>query len=505
MWNSEFDQYVGHYSKYQETSNSLAISQNFVRVVDSDIGRNVGFNRIAVHQIVLPPGCRTSSPHAESHEEEFVFVLKGQPHLWLNGYIHDLKEGFAVGFPAGTGVAHTFINNTNSDIHLLVAGEKTKKENRCSFPINPELRESSDIWWENPPKQECGPHNGLPGAIKDSERAPSPASCILDCNADMPQKPFHYPGDSEIFGEGFRITDKLGLKALGIWFERLSPGRRSAFPHAHTHEEEFVYVVKGTPKVWLDGYAKELAPDHFAAFPSNTGISHTIFNETNEEICYICIGENKEFPEEKVAYPLHPLRQKECTRKGWYWTDLPERQLGPHKGIPALQFKDHLRFKVCTQENAEEVFETFQKSRQYFLKVDGCEPSLKIAEHAIVDGPKKQIGKYFKEFLLIELDGKNIGVLDVHANHPEEGICYLGLLLITEDLFGKGMGSRCYHFAEDYIKRSLECRKIRLGVSDENNVTEFWLKMGFQPNGSSYEWKAEAKTSIVRQFDKEIP
>jgi uncharacterized cupin superfamily protein/GNAT superfamily N-acetyltransferase len=504
MWKTEFDRYIGHFSKYQNASDHQAEPKNAIKVIDSDFGRNVGFQRVAVHHIVLPPGCRTSSPHAESIEEEFAFVLKGQPHLWLNGYIHPLEEGFAVGFPAGTGVAHTFINNSDSDIHLLVAGERTKKENLCAFPINPELKDSCDIWWENSPPQELGPHNGLPGPVKPSEFANERAACICDCKKEPRGKGFHYPGDNETFGNGFRITNQVGLKVLGIWYEILPPGHRSAFPHAHTHEEEFIYVLKGTATVWLDGHSKEISADHFVAFPSNTGVAHTLINNTSEELIYICIGETQEFPDEKISYPLHPLRQKECIRKGWYWTDLPRRELGPDPARSAAPFPDHMRLKVCTLENASQVFAVFQKSKRYFLNVDGCEPTLKMAEHAIADGPKQKTEKYFKEFLLIELNGLNIGVLDVHAHHPDEGICYLGLLLITEDHFSKGLGARVYRFAEDYIKRSFGCRKIRLGVSDDNDVAGFWTKMGFTLNQKTYEWKGEGKTSTVREYDKDI-
>jgi len=106
--------------------------------------------------------------------------------------------------------------------------------------------------------------------------------------------------------------------------------------------------------------------------------------------------------------------------------------------------------------------------------------------------------------LIIIRDQKPIGVLDLHVNHPEEKICYLGLLLLKEDLFGKGLGTQCYRFAEDYILRSLQCQKIRLGVADENNVTGFWTKMGFTPNGNKYDFPGEAKVSHVQEYEKEI-
>lgn len=484
-WPERFSHYVAHHS-----------------TVNSDIGRTVDFSRIAVHHIVVPPGERTSSPHAESLEEEFVLVLKGQPDLWLNGYIHNLSEGFAVGFPAGTGIAHTFINNTDAEVRLLVAGDKNKKENLCSFPINPELKQDCPIWWENPPPQTLGPHNGMPGPIKDSERAQQPSPYILDCKSVAKRKPFHYPGDNETFGEGFRLTNRIGLKGLGIWYDTLPAGARTAFPHAHTHEEEFVYVLKGQPTVWLDGFTQKIGPGHFAAFPSNTGLAHTLINNSDEEVIYLCIGETQNFPDEKISYPLNSLRQKECRRKGWYWDNFEPPISGSAPAKSHRQRKDHLEFQICSEADAPVIYEVLKSSPQYFERVDGCLPSLQIALHTIKDTPQKYGEYYFKECLLIRLDDQPIGVLELHANHPEKEICYIGLLLISENLFGRGLGRKCYQLAEDYIFRALDCRRIRLGISNDNDVTVFWQKMGFEPNGSGYEWKGEEKTSVVREFEK---
>jgi len=207
-----------------------------------------------------------------------------------------------------------------TEIHLLVAGERTKPDNLCSFPINLELKESCEIWWDSPPKHDLGPHLGLPGPIRPSDLGQVPPECLVHCPSEPSRKPFHYPEDNESFGEGFRITDKVGLKVLGIWYEKLPPGKRSAFPHAHTHEEEIIFVLKGSPTIWLNGFAKQIGPGHFAAFPSNTGIAHVVINNTEEEVVYLCIGETQDFPDEKIVYPHNRLRQLECERKGWAWT-----------------------------------------------------------------------------------------------------------------------------------------------------------------------------------------
>lgn len=486
-WNAEYDKYLGRFIN-----------------INIDIGRNVGFQRLAVHHLILKPGTRSSVPHAESLEEEFVFVLKGTPDLWLNGFVHPLQPGHAVGFQAGTGIAHTLINNTLEDVHLLVAGEKTKKENRFIYPINPELKTEDIAWWKDWPQQQLGSHSGLPGPINANEKSTSNPKYLIYCPELSKRKPFHYPGDNETFGEGFRLSTAMELKALGIWHECLPSGRRSAFPHAHTHEEEFVFILKGKAKIWINGFVKEIFEGEGAAFPSNTGLSHVIINDSDDELVYLCIGEALDFPDEKILYPLNLLRRKECERKGWYWENPPMHTWGNHSGRPVQPFDDHLCFKPCSEKDWPTVFEIYQQSPSYFKKVDGCLPTQETAQHDLIDSPSKKDPKYFKEFLVIELNQEPIGVLDLHVHHPEEKVCYLGLLLIKENLFSRKIGTRCFQLAEDYIRRALGCTKIRLGVSDENDVSGYWQKMGFQFNGSSYQWKGKEKTATVREFDKLI-
>lgn len=504
IWPESLSHYVAHYSTRTEASPVAVTPASFIRVIDSDIGRSVGFKRVAVHHVVLPPGCRTSSPHAESHEEEFVYVIKGQPHLWLNGYIHDLDQGYAVGFPAGTGVAHTFINNTLADVHLIVAGEMSKNQNLCAFPINPELKADCPIWWADPPQHPLGPHNGLPGPIRIEDRAREPSPFVARCEPPHNGKPFHYPGDNEKFGSGLRITDVVGLKALGIWIERLPPGRRAAFPHAHTHEEEFAFVLSGHPTVWLDGFAKKLEPGDFAAFPANTGLPHTLINDTDQDAIYLAIGETAEFVGERISYPHHPLRQHECRRKGWYWDDLKRPVNGPHSGAPARREAGHLQLQICTEADLEQVLQVFQRSPQYFARVDGTLPTLDTARDALVSEPKNRSATYARELLLIRRDGQAIGALEVHLHHPEPGTAYIGLLLIADDLFGQGLGRQCYKLGEDYLIRAWGCHKIRLGISNDNDVTGFWRKMGFEFNGQGYDWAGEAKTTTVREMEKTV-
>ncbi|WP_318385410.1 cupin domain-containing protein [Enterobacter sp.] len=130
--------------------------------IGTPLARVLGLSRLGIHHERLPPGRRTSYPHAESDEEEFIYVLEGHPDVWINGHLWALKPGDSVGFPAGTGICHTFINNSEEEVRLLVVGETNKKSNRIYYPLNADYAHTRDDRWIDHPPQFFGPHDGKP-------------------------------------------------------------------------------------------------------------------------------------------------------------------------------------------------------------------------------------------------------------------------------------------------------------------------------------------------------
>lgn len=128
------------------------------------IGLAAGLLRIGVHLVTVPPGRRTSYPHAEALEEEFAYVIAGEIDAWIDGQLHRLKAGDFAAFPAGTGICHTFINNGEVDAVLLAGGEASRRDGRIYYPRNPERQ--GDIpwsqWWDEVPRRPQGPHDGKP-------------------------------------------------------------------------------------------------------------------------------------------------------------------------------------------------------------------------------------------------------------------------------------------------------------------------------------------------------
>ncbi len=158
---------IKHYSEIMDPPDNYKGDPELLSI-GSPFAKKLGLKKLGIHHSILPPGRRTSWPHAESDEEEFVYVIEGHPDVWIDGCLHKLGPGDGVAFPAGTGICHTVINNTKSDVRLLVVGEATKKENKIYYACHPKRNEEmkqKGFFWESWPKRELGPHDGKPDPI----------------------------------------------------------------------------------------------------------------------------------------------------------------------------------------------------------------------------------------------------------------------------------------------------------------------------------------------------
>ena len=317
---------------------------------DADFSHVLGTEKIAVHWVKLLPGQRSSTPHAESHEEEFVYIVSGRPHVWINGFIYQLEPKMALGFPAGTGIAHSFINNTQAEVEMIVLGEKSKKENKYIYPINPELFvEHKNSWWMDVPKQELGPHKAVPGDL-NHQKDWRELAFVKSIDELERKKSFSYPGDNETFSQGVRLTDPLGMKAVGVWHEIMKPGKRSSWPHAHKLEEELAVLIKGRAKVWLNGFLHELQPGDCVYFKPGTNMAHVLINESDADIEFLGIGQADDAgPEERIYYPFHEHRNGKSKESGWLWENPPEKILGEDLGLP-LSIKTRIELLSGTEQ-----------------------------------------------------------------------------------------------------------------------------------------------------------
>jgi uncharacterized cupin superfamily protein len=158
---------VIHHSKIASADNNHYPNDDELLGIDAPFSEHFSLMQLGIFHETLLPGRRTSWPHAEADEEEFIYVLEGAPDLWLNGHVRQLKPGDGVGFPIRTGIAHTFINNTDKNVCLLVVGEASRRRTRIDYPLHPKRNaEVGTRHWKDKPPRELGPHDGMPDALR---------------------------------------------------------------------------------------------------------------------------------------------------------------------------------------------------------------------------------------------------------------------------------------------------------------------------------------------------
>ncbi|MFL9628066.1 cupin domain-containing protein [Aeromonas jandaei] len=159
---------IKHWRELQEPEPGSYPGSEERMSLGSALGRHFGFSRIGIHHEIVEPGHRTSWPHAEKTEDEFVHVLEGTPDVWLDGVLYRLQPGDSVGFKAGDGLAHTFINNTDEPVRLLCVGDRDRADNRIHYALRPAYnRQIGARHWDDVPERELGAHDGLPDRLRE--------------------------------------------------------------------------------------------------------------------------------------------------------------------------------------------------------------------------------------------------------------------------------------------------------------------------------------------------
>lgn len=132
---------------------------------------------------------------------------------------------------------------------------------------------------------------------------PFPIS-VVALEAPKRIKPSNYPPPfaSQMEGREKRPLDDLfGLTNFGVNLTKLAPGAVSSLRHAHTKQDEFIFILEGHPTLQTDEGNTRLSPCMCSGFKAGSGNGHRLVNETLEVIVYLEVGDRS--PEDKAYYP----------------------------------------------------------------------------------------------------------------------------------------------------------------------------------------------------------
>jgi uncharacterized cupin superfamily protein len=97
------------------------------------------------------------------------------------------------------------------------------------------------------------------------------------------------------------LGDAFGLTAFGVNLGRLPSGMASSMRHAHTHEDEFVYILEGTPTLVTNAGETVLQPGMCAGFAAGDGNAHHLVNRSDRDVVFLEIGSRHR--DDAVDYP----------------------------------------------------------------------------------------------------------------------------------------------------------------------------------------------------------
>jgi uncharacterized cupin superfamily protein len=301
-----------------------------------------------------------------------VYVLKGKGRVWIDGETYEIGPNDCIGFPAGRGVAHTFINDgvspgsteTRENLVLLIMGDN-KPGDKVYYPYGErEVRDKmarEHRWWRDVPKRSLGSHDGWPlyplktrgpsdTQPQHSQQPTNPLSEQPHTSKPAPNPIWHRtlyhapvlagPVDSGVLScELAHLSTLTNLSGrVEIQLRSLRKGKINQRPTAWKLGERFVYILGGRGKLWQDGELWDIKEGDGVGWIGGTGVAHAIWDEglgdvdVNGEAMDLALLEINEIFEDDQAYmPLEEDQTREKSQliaEGKWWADAPTRKLG---------------------------------------------------------------------------------------------------------------------------------------------------------------------------------
>jgi uncharacterized cupin superfamily protein len=121
---------------------------------------------------------------------------------------------------------------------------------------------------------------------------------LPESNATSYPPPFH-EDNTRRFNR--RLGDHAGLTKYGVVLTRIAPGGQSSHRHAHSTQDEFIWVLEGEAVLHSDAGEQVLTADMCAGFPAGCGDAHRFLNRSDKDVLLLVVGGRGDGDE--VSYP----------------------------------------------------------------------------------------------------------------------------------------------------------------------------------------------------------
>ncbi|MBR0656175.1 cupin domain-containing protein [Plastoroseomonas arctica] len=148
-----------------------------------------------------------------------------------------------------------------------------------------------------------------------------PPKILAARDAPPRARPSGYPADlvAPMVGRTKHpLGDLFALTNFGVNLTRLGPGAASSLRHAHALQDEFVYILEGTPTLITDAGEALMAPGDCAGFPAGTGDAHHLVNRSDADAVYLEIGDRTKG--DSATYPDNDLAVRMAPDGAWVYS-----------------------------------------------------------------------------------------------------------------------------------------------------------------------------------------
>jgi uncharacterized cupin superfamily protein len=98
-----------------------------------------------------------------------------------------------------------------------------------------------------------------------------------------------------------RLGNHANLTNFGVNLVRIVPGGQSSCRHAHTRQDEFIYVLQGDVDLETDAGVEHLSAGLCAGFAAGTGNAHRFVNRSAADVLLLVVGDRT--AGDVVSYP----------------------------------------------------------------------------------------------------------------------------------------------------------------------------------------------------------
>ncbi len=266
---------------------------------------------LGAHLEELPPGLCSCPLHWHLAEEEHFYVLEGTltAREWIDGAVREFEvpAGAFVAWPAGTRVAHQFVNRGDRTARFIALSDQRRSGDVCYYPT------TGKVLLRGPRRLgvlAVDPEAALERALAAAppvERVPAPPHVVR--GDAVPEREL-----DGVFGRP--LARVAGARAVFAHLDRFPPGARTRL-HAHSANDEWLWVLAGelVLEQWRGAARERGGPDFagatretctlragdVAVWPAGAPLAHRVTNAGASDALALVVGLDR--PDDAVTFP----------------------------------------------------------------------------------------------------------------------------------------------------------------------------------------------------------